>query len=44
MDLLLQQMSRHLNGPVTQEARAGRTYRVGAQLIVRSSCQAVVRT
>jgi LacI family transcriptional regulator len=41
MDLLLQQMSRHVNGPATQETRAGRAYRVGAQLIVRSSCQAL---
>jgi LacI family transcriptional regulator len=41
MDLLLQQMGRHANSPAITEARSGRAYRVGAQLIVRSSCQAV---
>jgi LacI family transcriptional regulator len=41
MDLLLQQMGRHPNGPAAPEARSGRTYRVGAQLVVRSSCRKV---
>jgi LacI family transcriptional regulator len=43
MDLLLQKMGRggdSTGSPVT-EARSGRAYRVGAQLIVRSSCQAL---
>ena len=37
MDLLLPQMSRAEGGPVALDGRPGRAYRVGAQLIVRSS-------
>lgn len=44
MDLLLQQMGRQPGSPARTEARSGRTYRVGAQLIVRSSCSASVST
>jgi LacI family transcriptional regulator len=41
MDLLLQQMGRQQNGAPATEARSGRAYRVGAQLIMRSSCRAL---
>jgi LacI family transcriptional regulator len=38
MDLLLPQMSRAEGGAGAVDGRPGRAYRVGAQLIVRSSC------
>jgi len=41
MDLLLQQMRQGSAHNGSASPRAGRTYRVGAQLIVRSSCQAL---
>ena len=39
VDLLLQQMGRDGRAPGHTPERSGRTYRVGAQLILRASCQ-----